>query len=484
MTTTKAPPDNAILVVGHDLRVIPIEKIAPDPAEPQPRRHFDADALAELGVSLAAGQTTPIKVRARKADEGLLPPEIEWVLINGERRLRAAQAAGIPQLRAEVEWRVAPQDREAILLQQLAENLQREDLNAVEQAAGIRRYAELTELGTRALALKLGKRDGYVSFALGMNKMPTALVKRIEENARGVGTPDGEPYALTWKHLRQLLRLTDYPDWLTEAYDDAVTDRSTARELERAVSFTLEQIELERQRVERREAEAKRVAEGGEDARPASPKQTPVSQYDEKRKREALEAARMTRARKDVIRGMLPDLVRQGKEIAVKIELPADLARRIAFNVRCYDAATSYADDLAQLIVPELRGQWTKREARIGSATNAGGWVRDDQAGRYWLAFTHWLATEAKGMDRALDREAKALLKDRDAGRVSRETVRAKPAPSTRGMIQAPKAAKGRPAGPHSDGLICARDNCKRLFHVKQGHKGRRPKYCAEHRSR
>lgn len=455
-----------------DLRMIPVGDIAADPG--QPRQHFDAGLIDELAASLKQGQTSAIKVRARGADEDF-PPEIKWVLMHGERRWRAARKAEIPRLRAEVGWSVAAGDEAWVLLDQIADNLQRVDLGAVEEAAAIRRYAELSGLGTLAIAAALGKKAGYVSFALGMKKMPAALVKRIEENARGVGVPDGEPYALTWKHLRQLLRLTDQPERLTETYNDAVMDRSTARELEAGISWTLEEIERERQRVERErkrtEVEAEAKKEGRPAPAPSAP--TPMSHLSEERKQEALTAARMTRARKDLIRGAVPEIVAQVTEIANKFALPEGLALSIAGRISGYDltrsgrASTGYSENVASLVVPELPGKWSK--VKLGSATNAGRWAEDDEAGRQWLAFAYWLATETKGMDADLDRQSRDVLKKRDQ-RVTK-TAKAK---TTKAELAAPT---------WSQDFICARDDCGAVFHVKKG-PGRRPKYCPKHRSK
>jgi ParB family chromosome partitioning protein len=454
-----------------DLRMILVDEIVADPD--QPRKYFGTEKLDELAASLKQEQTSAIRVRPRGAGENF-PPEIKWVLMHGERRLRAAVRAEIPRLRAEVAWDVGHGDTDVILLEQIADNLQHEDLGAVEEAAGIRRYAKLSKLGTREIAARIGKNQMYVSHALAMEKMPADLVKRIEQNARGVGVPDGEPYALTWKHLRQLLRLTDQPERLTETYNDAVMERSTARELEAAISWTLEEIERERQRVERAEAEANRVTEGGKPAPGRDTLPTPTSHLSEERKHEALEAARMTRARKDLIRGTVPAIVAAVAVIAKEIRLPKDLARVAAARISGYDvmqsgrSSTTYGENIAALVVPELPGKWGS--VSLGSATNAGRWAKDDEAGRQWLALAYWLATETKGLDADLDRQSRDVLKARD-----QQVSKVAKAKTT-------KAAKAAPTW--VDALVCARDFCNTTFHIQQGHKGRRPKYCSKHRSR
>lgn len=493
MTDTAAsPPGLATMNAARnalDLRMIPIDEIAVD--ADQPRKRFDAGPIDELGASLKQGQTNAIKVRPRHADDDF-PPEIRWVLMHGERRLRAAQKAEIQKLRAEVGWSVAAGDEALILLDQIADNLQHVDLGAVEEASAIRRYAKISGLGTREIAARLGKNQMYVTLAIGMDKMPAELLRRIDRNDRGEGEHGVDAHPLTWKHMRALLRLKDHPAELNRVYDDAIMQRSTTRELEQQVDWELQTIDKERKRAEHAEAEAKRVqVGGGKDAKPTSPKQAPLSTLDDPAQQQRLEKARMTRARKDVIRGMLPDVVHQVARIAKGIKLPDGLAEIAADKVRGHDAwqlagaifsgshqITAYGEDLAQLVVPELPGKWQKSD--LGSALNAGGRTKDDEAGRQWLAFVYWLATETKGLDKGLDKAAADILRERDKGTADRATTKAAKA-AAKGPSPAP-ASTSAPAA--ASALTCARDDCKAVFHIKEGHKGRRPKYCPTHRSR
>lgn len=465
-----------------DLRMIPIADIAADPG--QPRKTFGAAALDELGASLAIGQTNPIRVRPRWVDENF-PPEIKWVLVHGERRLHAARRREISRLRAEIAWSVgAAADAAEVLLGQIADNLQRVDLGAVEEAAGIRRYAELSGLGTREVAVRIGKNQMYVSLAIGMGDMPAAIVKRIEEDAQ---TEDG--YSLSWRHLRQLLRLKDEPEVLENVYDDAVVnDRSTARELETIVTQELDWLEGRRKQEAaeakltvnrlRKEEKATGQTQAQEAAAFKAGLDAPMSHLDAKAKHEALAKARMTRVRKDLIRGNLPEIVAQVNRIARTIRLPKELAGVVACRIGGWDvwsltkkvpgnAHTSYGEDFASLVVPELLGKWSN--VRLGSAMNGGRWADDDEAGRQWLAFVYWLATETRGVDAELDRESRDVLKARDT-KIDKATKRTKPT-SSRGKTLTPTV------------LVCARDDCVTTFHVKHG-PGRRPKYCAEHRSK
>lgn len=482
--TATAPPDNAVVADGTvlDLRMIPMEEMAPDAKDAQPRRTFDVEKIAELGKSLATRQTTPCKVRPLRADEAKdYPPVVKWVIVSGERRWRAATDAGVPQLRAEVVWNLA---EGGVLEEQLIENLQRVDLTPMEEAVAIRRYAERTNLGTREVATRLGKSQMCVSLALGIDKMPAELVKKIERNERGDGIHGVEAHPLSWKHLRALLRLKDNPVELDRVYEDTIVERTTSREVEQAVEWALQTIENERKSAERATQKATAPRPGGGVAdQPA-----PLSHLSKERQGEALEAARMTRARKDLIRGTVPEIVAQVAAIAKAIRLPKGLALSVASRVNGYDVSrsqssyTRYSENLASLVVPELPGRWSK--VKLGSPANAGRWAEDDEAGSQWLAFAYWLATQTKGMDADLDRQSRDVLKARDKGAAERAARAAKGA-STRGMIQpARRARTGGQAIEDRAGIVCARDDCLKVFRVKQGHKGRPPKYCPDHRSR
>ena len=455
-----------------DLRMIPIGEIAADPG--QPRKTFDRAALVELGESLTQGQTNPIKVRPRHASDDF-PTGINWVLVHGERRWRAAQIGEIPRLRAEVAWNLGIDDANAgtVLLEQIADNLQRVDLGAVEEAAGIRRYAELSGLGTKELAAQIGKNPMYVSLAIGMGDMPATIVKRIEADAKKADGSEDAPAPLSWRHLRQLVRLKDEPALLEHVYDDLEWEKPSARELEQTVTQELDHAERLR---ERQAADAKAAEKAKASGKPApAPKvDGPMSHMSEKAKREALEKARMTRVRKDLIRGNVPEIVRQVGEIANKFALPEGLVLAIAGRVSGYDVSTShasytqYSENIAALVVRELPGRWNN--VRLGSATNAGRWAKDDEAGRQWLAFAYWLATETKGLDADLDRQSRDVLKKRD---------QAVPKAAVKGAKKKTKAAAASKEPPRQ----CARVDCVKVFHVKQG-PGRKPKYCDEHRSK
>jgi ParB family chromosome partitioning protein len=123
---------------------LPIADIRPSPY--QPRREFDTEALNELADSIRTrGLLQPIMVRPR--------PQGGYELIAGERRWRAAQMAGLKTLAAVVRQ---ANDHEASALA-LIENMQREDLNAMEEALGLARLRDEFELTQQQIADSVGK---------------------------------------------------------------------------------------------------------------------------------------------------------------------------------------------------------------------------------------------------------------------------------------------------------------------------------------
>lgn len=142
------PPANAA-----DAQQIPVDRIVANPH--QPRARFEGDELDALAASISAhGVLQPIVVR------GLANGDYQ--LIAGERRVRAARQAGLTQLPAVVR---DPTDEEMIELA-LVENLQRTDLNPLEEAMGFRVLIERFGLGHEAVANRLGRSRAAVTNAL------------------------------------------------------------------------------------------------------------------------------------------------------------------------------------------------------------------------------------------------------------------------------------------------------------------------------
>ena len=152
---------------------VPIEKVHKSPW--QPRKRMASEALEELTHS----------VRERGVLQPLLVRKVEdhFELIAGERRLRASQAAGlkeVPVIMMEVS------DREALELA-LIENLQREDLNLIEEAEGYRVLGEKFEMTQEQIAQRVGKARASVANALRLLDLPDRVKRLVAENQLSAG---------------------------------------------------------------------------------------------------------------------------------------------------------------------------------------------------------------------------------------------------------------------------------------------------------
>lgn len=165
------------------VRYIPINDIRPNPQ--QPRRRFDQDGLRELSESIAAyGILQPLTVRAQNGG---------YELVAGERRWRAARMAGLRQ----VPCLLARVDEEDAALLALIENLQRRDLDYMEEASAIARLLRRYGLSQQQAAEKLGRSQSAVANKLRLLRLEEPVVDALRR------------YGLTERHARALLRLED-----------------------------------------------------------------------------------------------------------------------------------------------------------------------------------------------------------------------------------------------------------------------------------
>lgn len=157
-----------------EMTEIAVTDIVPNPS--QPRREFDEEALSELADSLRTlGVIQPVTVR-RNADG-------KYMLISGERRWRAAQIAGLETLPAYVR-EVEDADLHAMAL---VENVQREDLNAIEIALGLQRLVEECGLTQDALSEKVGMKRPTVSNYMRLLKLPAEVQLALKEGVITMG---------------------------------------------------------------------------------------------------------------------------------------------------------------------------------------------------------------------------------------------------------------------------------------------------------
>ena len=155
------------------VRLIPIAQI--DPNREQPRRSFDEAALNELAASIrAVGVLQPIIVA---------PNGERYTIIAGERRYRASRLAELDEIPAIVrDW-----DRQKQLEAALVENLQRDDLNPVEEAMGVRRLMDETGLTQEKVAERLGKSRPAVANLLRLLTLPDSVKALLREGKLSAG---------------------------------------------------------------------------------------------------------------------------------------------------------------------------------------------------------------------------------------------------------------------------------------------------------
>jgi ParB family chromosome partitioning protein len=202
---------------GSALREVPVESIAPNPH--QPRNYFDEEALATLTASVAElGVLQPILVREVGDDR--------YELIAGERRWRAAKRAGLPSIPVVVRT----VDQVLSLEQALVENLHREDLNPLEEAAAYQQLMEDFDLTQEQVAQKVGKSRSGVANTLRLFQLPPSIQRLVAENQLAAG------------HAKALLGTPDrvFQERLAK---DIVTRGLSVREAEEAVRIHNDQVE-------------------------------------------------------------------------------------------------------------------------------------------------------------------------------------------------------------------------------------------------
>lgn len=193
---------------SEELTTVPIDAIQTNPY--QPREHFADEALDELAASIREkGLLQPLLVR--RVGSG-------YELIAGERRLRAARRAGLE--RVPVSHREASKQESLELA--LIENLQREDLNPIEEAKAFQRLMTEFGLNQDEIARRVGKTRSAVSNSVRLLQLPAAIRRQVEAGEVSAG------------HARSLLGLRTVEAQVQVA-EDVVRRRLSVRETERLV---------------------------------------------------------------------------------------------------------------------------------------------------------------------------------------------------------------------------------------------------------
>ena len=156
------------------IETLPLREIEPDPG--QPRKTFDDETLAELSASIAEhGLLQPIAVRPK--------PSGGYLIVAGERRWRASRMAGLTEVPVIVKDVTDEQAMELALV----ENLQREDRDPVEEAAGIRELMTRCDLTQEQAARKLGKSRSALANSLRLLSLPETVLELLKSGFITIG---------------------------------------------------------------------------------------------------------------------------------------------------------------------------------------------------------------------------------------------------------------------------------------------------------
>ena len=203
---------------GDSIFWVEVEKIVPNPF--QPRREFDQHKLQELADSMRMyGVLQPLTVTRKEIqrEDGTFFSEYE--LIAGERRLRASRLAGVSQVPVII--RDGEQSEQEKLELAIIENLQREDLNAVDRALAFEQLANMFKLSHAQVAQKMGRSREYVSNSIRLLGLPTHMLDALRMGKLSEG------------HARTLLMLNDRKEEQEVVFQEILLKKLSVREVER-----------------------------------------------------------------------------------------------------------------------------------------------------------------------------------------------------------------------------------------------------------
>lgn len=231
---------------GDSIYWVEVEKVVPNPF--QPRREFDPHKLQELAESIRMyGVLQPLTVTRKEIqrEDGTFYSEYE--LIAGERRLRASKLAKVSQVPVII--REGEQSEQEKLELAIIENLQREDLNAVDRALAFKQLSEMFGLSHTQVAQKMGRSREYVSNSIRLLALPEHMLDALRLAKLSEG------------HARTLLMLNDRKEEQEVVFQEILLKKLSVREVERIArkiatdkirkrnpdEFDLQLIEIEKQ---------------------------------------------------------------------------------------------------------------------------------------------------------------------------------------------------------------------------------------------
>ena len=218
---------------GGGIDYIDINDIKPN--SNQPRKTFDEDKLNELAASIEEhGLIQPLVLR--KAEKG-------YEIVAGERRWRAARKIGIREIPCIVRELT---DEENMLLA-IIENMQREDLNPIEEAEGIRQMIETYGLTQEEVSKSVGKSRPYIANSLRLLRLPETVIKYVEDGSLSTG------------HAKAIAAVSDEKKQI-ELAEVAIRDGLSVRQLEKLAQQDKSGVKT-RSRVKQKTADVKRVEE-------------------------------------------------------------------------------------------------------------------------------------------------------------------------------------------------------------------------------
>ena len=231
---------------GDSIYWVEVEKVVPNPF--QPRREFDPHKLQELADSIRMyGVLQPLTVTRKEIQRGDGTFYTEYELIAGERRLRASKLAQVSQVPVII--REGEQSEQEKLELAIIENLQREDLNAVDRALAFEQLSKVFGLSHTQVAQKMGRSREYVSNSVRLLALPEHILDALRLSKLSEG------------HARTLLMLNDRPEEQEVVFQEILLKKLSVREVERIArkiatdkirkrnpdEFDIQLIEIEKQ---------------------------------------------------------------------------------------------------------------------------------------------------------------------------------------------------------------------------------------------